>query len=74
MGHKNKHVFRLCYENFCCSNSGCVLDWPKSMDFLHANNSGDLEDCTSVDGHLRIIDATIIGLVYLFYLLLELKL
>ena len=42
---------------------GCKLNWPPQMDFVNSANIHELEGCTSVDGHLRIIDASLKGLV-----------
>lgn len=44
-----------------CCFLGCKLKWDPKIDFLNAANIRDLEGCTSIDGHLRIIDATFNG-------------
>lgn len=37
------------------------MNWESSVDYVNANNIGELEGCTSVDGHIRILNVTLYG-------------
>ncbi|XP_067930070.1 epidermal growth factor receptor-like isoform X2 [Watersipora subatra] len=69
----NGGCVKSCPKNFQSSGSKCVectsgpcrkrceFSSDKSSSFLHSGNIHLLEGCTSVDGHIKILDATLSG-------------